>query len=516
MRATHPADIPQGFDWRRPTSWLRPVADRAALGAVLVLGAALRLAVWGQARSFYLDEANLLRNYAERGYAGLFQPLRYEQYAPPLLSVLLKATTGALGYGERAARLVPLLAGLAALVLFGRVAWRWLTPLAAVLAAAFFAFGGIYVEFTATAKQYSTDVLVALALLGLADWQLRRPTLSYRATLAWAVVGAGAVWLSMPAVFGLAGAGLALAWRYAGPAREAPAPWARLAGLAVAWGGSFGVYFGLLLNSDAHATNLQQYHDAYFLTFPPRSGAEWAQLGGQLLGLLDRAFGKTVLALMLAAGGFAVGAVGLIRRAPARALLLLGPLTAALAASALHYYSLIPRLMLFAMPALLLVCFAGLQTGLRRLGLGVAVLTLVLVALGNQQRLASLFGRPFRTDFADVRAGLRFVAAHQRPGEMLFILPGVAPVAYHYQRLAPLQPTLRRAWTQSWRPDPGGDSALVAVDAAGLVARGHRRLWFVSNLPDPWLRRWAEATGTVSQDTVFYRGYAFRWEARRE
>ncbi|MBC7449619.1 MAG: hypothetical protein H7330_16325, partial [Hymenobacteraceae bacterium] len=350
-------------DWRRPLTWLAPPVGRAALGGVLVLGAALRLAVWWQARSFFIDETNLLRNYAERGYAGLWQPLHYKQYAPPLLSGLLKAATGAFGYGERAARLVPLLAGLAALGVFGWLARRWLSPLTAVLATACFAFGGIYVEFAATAKQYSMDVLVALALVALAEQQLRRPGLSARATVGWAVGGAVVVWLSMPAGFVLAGVGAALVWQV-GRGHAPASAWGRLAVLALAWGGSFGAYFLLLLRTDAHAPVLQQFHTPYFLLFPPRSSADWTGLGQQLLGLIDRAFGKTVVAVALAAGGFLVGAGHLLWRAPARALLLLVPLVAALAASMLHYYSLMPRLMLFTMPALVLIIFSGVQLGL--------------------------------------------------------------------------------------------------------------------------------------------------------
>ena len=488
------------------------------LTAVLTLGATLRLVVWAQKRSFYLDETNLLRNYAERDYAGLLQPLHYEQYAPPLLSILLKAATGALGYGERAARLVPLLAGLAGLAVFGVVARRWLPPVAAVLAAAFVALGAVYIEYATTAKQYGTDLLVAVALLWLADQQLRRPTLSPRAALAWALGGAAVVWLSMPAVFGLAGVGAALAWHYGGrggaDGRKRPADWARLGALALAWGASFGVYFLLLLNTDAHAPNLQQFHDRYFLAFPPRTAAEWALLGEQLRELVDRAFGKTALAMGLAAVGFGTGAIGLARYQPARALLLLVPLAGALAASGLHYYSLIARLMLFAMPAFVLVLLAGATVGLRRPGWGVGVLVLLLVVLGNQQQLGILGGRPFRTAMADVRAGLRHVAAHQQVGEVLFVRYDVAPVEYYYRHLAPLHPAMGASWVQPWRYAPGGDSALLVQDVATLVAGGQRRLWFVSNLPDPALRRWAGATGRVSHDTTFYRGYAFRWEAQ--
>ncbi len=503
------------FDWRRPATW--GTSGRAvtlALWAVLGLGALLRLAVWQQARSLYLDEANLVRNFAERTYGGLFRPLGYEQYAPPIFSILMKAATDAFGYGERAIRLVPLLASLAGLVVFGALAKRWLSGVAAVLAAGFFGWSSIYLDFATAAKQYSSDVLLVLLVLFVTDRQLQKPTLSTRAAGALALGGATAIWASMPVVFALAGAGMALAWQYLyqqRPAERGPVS-VRLALMGVCWAGSFGAYFLLLLHTDARATNLQQFHDDYFLPFPPRSAADWTLIGHQLSGLIDRGFGKTGLAIALGGLGLLGGMVGLIRRHPARAVLLLVPPLSALAASAMHYYSLVPRLMLFALPLLLLVLMTGLDAGLRRPWVGLAVLGAVLATLGNQQRL-SAFWQPFQADYADVRAGLRHVAAHQRPGELLMANANVAPVALHYLRLAPLDPPLGAVWLEPYR-EVGGDSALFTQDIGRLVQAGHRRLWLVSNLPDPWLRRWAAATGTVSQEYDFYRGYAFLYEAR--
>ncbi len=497
-----------------PAGWLHPPAGRFALAIVLALAAALRVSIWLQARSIFLDEANLLRNYAERGYAGLFHPLRYEQYAPPLFSGFVKGATALFGYGELATRLVPLLASLAALGVLAVVARRWLTPLGAVLAMAFVGFGAVYLELATTVKQYSSDMLGALALLALADYQLRRPTLSTRAALAWAAGGAALVWFSMPAVFGLAGVGAALAWRFGRRPVGRVAIWARLGLVGAGWALSFGAYFLLLLRADAHAPNLQQYHQTYFLAFPPRSAADWHLLGNQLLGLVDRAFGKTTIAAALAAAGVLLGVARLARHDGSRLLLLTLPLLAALSASALHYYSLIARLMLFAMPALVLLILTGLEVAFARRAPGTVIALLLLVTLGNQQRLASLFGRTFWADYADVRTGLRHVAAHQQPGEVVFIYHNAAPVAYYYQHLAPLTPSVRDLWLQPYRWIPGADSAIVAADVQTLVAAGHRRLWFVHDSPTYWLRRWAQATGTVTCDTTFYRGYAFRWEAR--
>ena len=49
----------------------------------MALGLLLRAVVWAQQRSIVLDEANLIRNYVERNYGQLFQPLDYERTRRP-------------------------------------------------------------------------------------------------------------------------------------------------------------------------------------------------------------------------------------------------------------------------------------------------------------------------------------------------------------------------------------------------------------------------------------------------
>jgi 4-amino-4-deoxy-L-arabinose transferase-like glycosyltransferase len=84
-------------------------APHWAIPLLLVLGIAVRVAVWLQNRALFLDEANLARNFCERGLWDFFRPLDHEQYAPPLFCFFQKCSVLLLGQHEYALRLFPLL-----------------------------------------------------------------------------------------------------------------------------------------------------------------------------------------------------------------------------------------------------------------------------------------------------------------------------------------------------------------------------------------------------------------------
>src|ERR1043165_1516328 len=80
---------------------------------IVTAGVLLRLATFFHNRNLIIDEANIVRNLAERDFGGLVLPLTYEQYAPPVFLWIEKLASLLLGYGEKAMRLYPLLCGLA-------------------------------------------------------------------------------------------------------------------------------------------------------------------------------------------------------------------------------------------------------------------------------------------------------------------------------------------------------------------------------------------------------------------
>ena len=122
------------------------------LGLILiVVGTILRVRQYLFNRSLWMDEAFLSSNIVPRSYGALLEPLNDDQGAPIGFLLIEKLATAAFGNSEYALRLVPLLAGIAALPLFYLAARRIVGRTAALTGLGLLAFSrpGIY---------YSTEV----------------------------------------------------------------------------------------------------------------------------------------------------------------------------------------------------------------------------------------------------------------------------------------------------------------------------------------------------------------------
>src|SRR5688572_7392603 len=87
----------------------------AWFAACLALGLGLRCYHYLRNPSVWHDEAALMLNVLDKGYAELLGPLQFSEAAPPLFLWLEKAVSLVLGDGTLALRLVPFLASCASL-----------------------------------------------------------------------------------------------------------------------------------------------------------------------------------------------------------------------------------------------------------------------------------------------------------------------------------------------------------------------------------------------------------------
>ncbi len=394
----------------------------------LVAGALLRVAVWLQNRSLFIDEANLARNVCERNWAQLFLPLDYQQHAPPFFLLAQKLAVWALGPQELALRIFPLLCSLAGLALFYRIARKAL-PTGWLLAAALwaYAFSDFFVRYATEGKQYACDQTVALALIAWALWQQERP---FRPAAA-AALGAVAIWFSMPAVLVLFGAGLFFFKKY-GAEGERRQAW-QAAGAVAVWLLSFVLYYGLCLQKSLALDPLVAYHRPWFFPLPPKNWAELAQARDLLLSFPYYTAGFTVLALAVGAAGILTGLVLALRRRADWFFLLVLPLLTLLAVSALGLYSMIPRMLLWAFPLALLLQALGWQlwwqTARRWYG-QVAVLLAIVPAVVLHNGFYYFF-RPFEIE--EIRPVLEAVRRDFQPGDVLYVSLETWPAVAFYR-----------------------------------------------------------------------------------
>ena len=175
--------------------------------AIIIVGIALRLAQYFYNRSLFIDEAALSLNLINRSFAGLFQPLDYDQGAPIGFLMVQKFLITLFGSSELILRLFPVAAGLIAILLFYLLIKDRFTSDILLIAILLFIVSNRLIYYSSVVKQYSPDVAVALALYLISCKYHSNSKTDLSSVIFFGAIGAIAVWLSHPAVFVLAGAG---------------------------------------------------------------------------------------------------------------------------------------------------------------------------------------------------------------------------------------------------------------------------------------------------------------------
>ena len=138
---------------------------RRATWAIVLVGAALRLWQYAAGTSLWWDELAVAQNIIGRPmWTLLTAPMAWDQVAPKGFLLAEKLATSVLGNNEHGLWLFPLIFSIVGLVLFARIAERVL-GVGAPIAVLLFATAGPLIDYAARAKQYSTDVAVAVLLI---------------------------------------------------------------------------------------------------------------------------------------------------------------------------------------------------------------------------------------------------------------------------------------------------------------------------------------------------------------
>lgn len=457
----------------------RLLTSKRVAWLVIAFGAALRAAEYVSNSALYVDEGALALNVIHRSFGGLLAPLDFNQASPPGFLALEKIVVAGAGSSEYALRLFPFACSIAALILFQQAARRVLSEWGVPVALLFFAVSEQLIYFGAQVKQYSSDVAVTIVIV-LVGIRAATEGLTGRDMALLALVGVTAVWVSHPSVFVLAGVGTTLA-AAAVKRRQRATLW-KVAFLVALWLASFGVFYTASLAQLSANQRLESswLNKGTFMPLLPTTltDAQWF-----FTTFLNMFSGPADLSFPAVAGlSFITGCLALLRRSKAQLLMLTSPLLFALLASGLHKYPFGRRLLLFAVPLLLLVIVSGIEFIIRGWSrYSAAVALLIAEVLAAQLALGGFvvqsFGRLIlfvaismfvvsgavichrynatrqyaaavggvilfclllqpvggaargalkRQAREDVRPVLAYVSGHRRPGDLIYV--------YHHQR----------------------------------------------------------------------------------
>jgi len=160
-------------------------------------------------RSIWLDEARLLLNIVERSYFDLLRPLDHNQAAPPGFLLVERFNLELFGNNEYALRLFPFICGILSIFVFYQLAKQLLPKSTFLIALVLFNCMPRLIYFSSEAKQYSSDLFVALLLTWLL-YQWRDRVLNLKQQILLGLAGVVAIGFSHPAVFTLGGTEAAL------------------------------------------------------------------------------------------------------------------------------------------------------------------------------------------------------------------------------------------------------------------------------------------------------------------
>lgn len=504
---------------------------RIAVIAGVVAGIGLRVYLYARSPSLWVDEAMLALNVVHKPYTELLQPLDLNQGAPVGYLLASRAVTKVFGSGEYALRGLSVVAGLAGLLLFVPLAYRAVSVPAARVAVGLFALSPFLVGYSAEFKQYGLDATIAvgLMLLGLPVWRSGatrelgddrlagqavpdtssgsvKHSLTYEKRdrgrlVGLAAAGAAAVWFSHPAAFVLGGVGLAML-ADAAARRDRAALVARL--LAVgAWAASFGACYLLFTRKLGMNQYLLDYWAGKFMPLPPHRPGHFAWVVHHFFEAFNTPGGFNTTAV--AAGGLAgvlylIGAVWLARTDWRLLVALATPLVLAMLASGLHKYPFANRLLLFAVPGLLLVVAAGAWQVMSRLSVGLPGAGLVVLATLFAAPVAEChwqLKRPIHAE--DTRTAVAHAHAGWQPGDRAYVFYGAAAGFAYYQDRYPFP----REGVAFGVENRGKDHSQFRRELEPF--RGARRVWVIvahrQTSEEAALKAYLESMGRC-EDTV--------------
>ncbi len=388
------------------------------LWSLIGIGIFLRLNHFLSRGALSMTETSLATSLVSRSYKALLEPLDYRQMAPVGFLFIERFFIQIFGTSEYALRLFPLLAGIISIPLFLKLARINLDRKAIPIALTIFATSKYVIFYSSVVKQYSSDVAIALVLF-LTGFYVTSHHLSCWRLLVLGLLGAIAIWFSLPAVFVLAGIGMCLIVIYL-----AKKEWKGLGFLSLVimlWICSFTFYYMCIHRNYEHYGRMLRYWKDAFMPLPSSSLADicWFPNTLERCFRIPGGFKTNILIVVIC---FFVGSISMFKSKRKKVCILLLPILFALSASGLRSYPFEGRLLLFLTPSIFLMVAEGAEKIRERVwfsapSLGICVMLLVVFfpvfsAAKSFSGQSALF---------DIKSSLEYLKNHRREGDVIYV-----------------------------------------------------------------------------------------------
>jgi hypothetical protein len=395
------------------------------LVTIIAFATLTRALVYFADRSLIIDEAFVALNLERRSTGGLTGELDWNQAAPIGFLEIEKALSTLFGNSEYVLRAAPFVASLVALLLFAKVALSFVESYAIPLAVLLFAGIALVTSYAAIAKPYSFDVGVALALYLFTIIALDDEKISSSVLLA--AAGVIAPLFSYASVFVIAASATVL---------MIDAVMSKNRRKLIQRSFTIGTWLIFLsVVYVSHSSTLSHLRRSLStetirsIGSARNAAANLRQVLGvsEVSGILGYGNGLgatfSLAATLCAALLITVGAVRLVKRDWRRGALLLLPGFGAVGASALGWYPIFPRTLLFFAPALAILAAEGFRTlfGWSRSAAVRSVVIGLLALLIIAETASTVHGIEIVRPDDGIKPIMRILADHQRAGDTVYL-----------------------------------------------------------------------------------------------
>jgi len=414
-----------------------------------LLGVLIPLIVFIYNRSLTIDESNLARNIIEKGIPQFFQPLDYEQFAPPLYSASLKVFSSLLGNYDWVFKLMSILPyALMILLMIQLLKKLKLSKITIVLAIILISFSPLFIRYSTELKQYSLDGCIALGLIFFAMMSSFRIK-DKNEMIVWGIVGGLCVWFSMPSVFILFGIGLAMLFSN----NKSRTSIILICTSCLIWLLQFIFYYILILREDALREGLQDTHAKFFFNLTPSSWSEISQNINLINGLLDTVGDHTLISSIAVLGLVLWGGYKLQKTYRKLFIAIFVPLVTMIITSGLELYSLIPRMTYFCIPLFFIFIAVGLDTlwNLNQRVIKFGIISIVGLMLINKEGYKHIY-HPMEIE--DSKSAIRILEKQNINNDPIIVDADGTPAFYYYNNLSDRKLNLPNNFLCKWNEEP--------------------------------------------------------------